>query len=186
MDVKQAIDQRRAYRSLEPIEVTEELVGQLGEAASLAPSCFNNQPWRFVFVHAPEALEDVRAGLPKGNAWMQAASMIVVVFSRKELDCVIRGREYFLFDVGMGTAFLILRATELGLVAHPVAGYDEGHVKRVLGIPEEMTALTLVAVGKHSESMSPLLSEKQVGWEKERPERLAPGEIVYINRYTQD
>ncbi|MCK5260649.1 MAG: nitroreductase family protein [Thermoplasmatales archaeon] len=48
MDVKQAIIKRRAYRSLEPVEITEELIYDLAECARLTASCFNNQPWRYV------------------------------------------------------------------------------------------------------------------------------------------
>lgn len=185
MDVRQAIRQRRAYRSLDPVPITEALVKDLAEAVSLTPSCFNNQPWRFVFAYERQVLESLWEGLSRGNAWMKAASILVAAFSKRDLDCVVRGREYYLFDLGMATAFLILRATELGLVAHPVAGFDEGHVKEVLGIPEEMTVITLIAVGRHSDTISPVLSEKQVGWEQERPERLPLDDIAFHNRYQE-
>lgn len=183
MDVEQAIAARRAYRSLDPVEVTDDLVEDLGRAASLAPSCFNNQPWRFVFVRDPKRLEAVWEGLSRGNVWMRQASLIVAVLSKKDLDCVVRGREYYLFDTGMATAFLILRATELGLVAHPVAGYDENRIKEVLGIPQEMTVITLVAIGRHAATLSPLLSEQQIAWEQERPERLPLERTVFMDRY---
>ncbi len=183
MDVQQAIDRRRAYRSLDPAEVSPDLVRDLAECTRLAPSCFNNQPWRFVFVYDPGRLKELHTALSRGNEWARAASLIVAVFSKKELDCQIKGRDYYLFDTGMATAFLILRATELGLVAHPIAGYDEGRVKEILGIPEEMTVITLVIVGKHSAEISPVLSEKQVAWEKERPERLPLEEFAYTDSY---
>lgn len=51
MDVRQAIEKRRAYRSLLPVDITPELLEKMATAASLAPSCFNKQPWRFVAVH---------------------------------------------------------------------------------------------------------------------------------------
>ncbi|MFB0518813.1 MAG: nitroreductase family protein [Acidobacteriota bacterium] len=172
MDVKQAIKERRAYRSLEPVKITKELVRDLAESARLAPSCFNNQPWRFAFVYQPEALKRMHAALSRGNEWAQAGSMIIAVFSKKDFDCVLKGREYYLFDLGMATAFIILRATELGLVAHPIAGYDEEKTKEVLNIPDEMTVITLVIVGKHSPTISPVLSDKQVEAERRRPERL--------------
>lgn len=181
MDVKQAIQTRRAYRSLDPVEITEELIRDLAESAQLAPSCSNNQPWRFVFVYDPDVLEKMHAALTKGNDWVKAASLIIAVFSKKDYDCLIKEREYYLFDTGMATAFLILRATELGLVAHPIAGYREAQVKEILNIPEEMTVITLINVGKHSEIISPLLSEKQVETEKKRQERLSLEEFVYIN-----
>jgi len=137
MDVKQAIHTRRAYRSLESVEITERLVRELVESAQLAPSCFNNQPWRFVFVYDLDVLEKLHGAMSRGNQWVQAASMIIAVFSGKDLDCLIKG----LFDTGMATAFIMLRATELGLVAHPIAGYREDAVKEILGVPEGMTLI---------------------------------------------
>jgi nitroreductase len=183
LTVKEAIEARRAYRSLEPVEITEELIRDLAESAQLTPSCNNNQPWRFVFVHDPEVLKELHGALSRGNQWVQAASMIIAVLSREDLDCRIRGRNYYLFDTGMATAFVILRATELGLVAHPIAGYKEDQVKEILGIPEDMQVITLVNVGQHSKTIGPLLSEKQVESEKERPGRLAREEFAYVNRF---
>jgi len=185
MDVIQAIRKRRAFRSLEPVEISKELVQDLAESAQLAPSCFNNQPWRFAFVYEPEQLERLHGAMSKGNTWVQNASMIIAVFSNKDLDCMIKGREYYLFDTGMATAFIMLRATELGLVAHPIAGYKEDAVKEILGIPDEMTVITLVIVGKHAETISSLLSDKQAESEKNRPERLILEEFAYVNGFNR-
>jgi nitroreductase len=121
--------------------------------------------------------------LTKGNEWIHAASLIIVPFGKKEDDCDIKGREYYLFDIGMACAFIQLQATELGLVAHPIAGFYEDRVKEILGIPEEMKVITLINVGKKSDTISEVLSEKQVGWEKERPKRKHVDEFVYRNRY---
>jgi len=111
--------------------------------------------------------------------------MIIAVFSRKDYDCVVRGREYHLFDLGMATGFLILRATELGLVAHPIAGYDEDVVKKVLHIPTDMTVITLVTVGVHSDAISSILSDKQVEDERKRPKRLPIEKFAYMNGYKE-
>lgn len=181
MDVMQAIKERRAYRSLVPVEITEDLIKDLAGSAGLAPSCFNNQPWRFVFVRDPEVLKRMHEALSQGNEWAHAASMIIAVFSKKEDDCMIRDREYHQFDCGLGAGFLIMRATELGLVAHPIAGYSPKKTKEILGIPEEYQVITLIIVGKHSDEISPILSEKQVEWETERPERLAIEKFTFIN-----
>ena len=98
---------------------------------------------------------------------------------------MIKGREYYLFDTGMATAFIMLRATELGLVAHPIAGYKEDAIKEILGIPEEMKVITLVIVGKHAETISSLLSDKQAESEKNRPERLLLEEFAYVNGFNR-
>lgn len=185
MDVKDAIETRRAYRSFVPVTITRELVEDLAAGAGLAPSCNNNQPWRFVFVYGNEALGLLHEALTPGNRWAKDSSLIIVPFAKKEDDCVTGGREYFMFDVGMAVAFIILRATELGLVAHPIAGYEEQKVKEALGIPDEMTAVTLINVGKHTDELKPYLSENQVKAERARPPRKALSEYLYIDRYTE-
>lgn len=183
MDVNQAIGQRRAYRSFDPVAVTPELLQALAQAASLAPSCFNKQPWRFVAVFDPEVLVRLHGCLSRGNEWAQKASMLLAVCSQRELDCVLGRREYYLFDTGLATAFLVLQATELGLVAHPFAGYKPERVAEILAIPAEMTVIALVAIGARSSEISPLLSPSQAKEEADRPERLAPAEFFFNNRY---
>ena len=183
MQVREAIERRRAYRSLNPVPISDELISDLAESASLAPSCFNHQPWRFVFVRDPEVLGKMHGALTKDNQWITDASMIIAVFSRKEDDCVIRDREYHLFDVGMATAFIMLRATELGLVAHPVAGFSPRKVRAILGIPKDMQVITLVNVGKHADTLHDTLTEQQKAVEKERPERLPFKKFAYVDRY---
>ena len=183
MDVKEAIEIRRAYRALAPVEITDDTVRDLADAARTAASCFNNQPWRYVFVRKPEVLAKMFETLSDGNAWAKAASMIVAVLSRADLDCQIAGREYYLFDTGMATAHMILRATELGLVAHPIAGYSPKKVRRVLGIPDDMSVVTLVIFGRHADEISDLLSEEQAATEAARPERKPFEEIAWMDGY---
>lgn len=185
MDVKEAINKRRAYRSLAPVEITDELIKDLAESAQLFCSCFNNQPWRYVFVYDPEMLKKMHSALSQGNEWAQAASMIIAVFSKPEFDCQIKGRNYYFFDTGMATAAIILRATELELVAHPIAGYSPKKTREILGIPDDMEVIALIIVGGHSEEISPVLSEKQREAEKKRPERVAIEKFVYINTYKE-
>jgi nitroreductase len=112
--------------------------------------------------------------------------MIIAVFSRKESDCVIKDRVYYLFDTGMATAFVILRATELGLVAHPIAGFSEKKAKEILDIPENMRLITLVIVGKHRHDMRDVLSEEQKASERRRPERLPSEKFVFHNSYAEE
>ena len=121
MNVKEAIEKRRALRSLDPIEISDELVIKLATVAQLTPSCANNQPWRFIFVREKDKLQKLNDALSDRNYWAKKASLIIAVFSKKENDCIVKEREYYLFDSGMASAFIQLRATELGLVAHPIA-----------------------------------------------------------------
>ena len=183
MNVKEAIDKRRAYRSLDSVTISKELIQDLAWSARMSPSCSNKQPWRYIFVYGSEDLAGMHPVLNKGNQWVHDASMIVAVCSRNDLDCLVKNREYFLFDTGMSTAFLILRATELGLVAHPIAGFDEEKVKDILGVPGEMSVIALIIIGKHTEKINPVLSEQQIAWEKIRPERNDLSDFTFLNKY---
>lgn len=182
MDVSGAIEARRAYRALEPVEITRETIDQLAGAAQLSASCFNNQPWRYVFVHEPTILQNMHSALSQGNEWARKASMIIAVFSEKEADCVIRDREYYLFDTGMATGQMILRATELGLVAHPIAGFSPRKVREILDIPETMMIIALIIVGKKTNDLMGL-AQHQLEAEGIRPERKPVDEFAHINRY---
>jgi len=184
MDVKDAIAARRAYRSFAPTEITPALIDDLATNAQLAPSCFNNQPWRFVFIYQEEMRARMREAFSRGNEWCYDAPLIIAVVSRKDSDCVIKDREYYQFDTGMATAFLILRATELGLVAHPIAGFSPAKVREVLGVPEDTAVITLVQVGTHAATPSPVLSEKQLHDETGgRPERKPLSDFAFHNHY---
>jgi nitroreductase len=183
MELPEVINKRRAYRSLEPVQITKNLIRDLAKTAQLSASCFNNQPWRYIFVYESSKLEQLSSVLSSGNEWAKRASMIIAVLSKKEYDCVIHDRVYYHFDTGMATAFLILRATELGLVAHPIAGYSPKKTRQVLGIPDDLEVITLVIVGKKSQNIHPELSEKQRQAERKRPERQPLQKFVYYNTY---
>lgn len=176
MEVMDAIRARRSYRSLAPAEAGPGLADDLAMAASLAPSCFNRQPWRFVFASG-DALEGVFASLSRGNEWFRAASMVAGVYTKRDLDCVAGRREYYLFDTGMAVGMMLLRATELGLVAHPIAGFDEEAASRALRLPEDALLVTLIALGRRTDLISPVLSGHQIEAERERPPRLPLDEI---------
>ncbi|MCX8093196.1 MAG: nitroreductase family protein [Candidatus Goldbacteria bacterium] len=186
MDVKEAIEKRRAYRCLEKVEITDDLINELVRAAQLSPSCFNNQPWRFIFVKSNEKLEQMKQAMNKGNEWTYAASMIIVVITKKEFDCIIKDREYYLFDTGLAVSAMILRATELNLVAHPIAGYSPEKVKEILQIPQDFNVITLIIVGKKSEKENNgLLNDYQVAIEKQRPERITVEHIYSMDVFNE-
>ena len=73
MDVKEAIGTRRAFRSLEPVEIKKELVNDLAECAQITASCFNNQPWRYVFVYEKGMLDKLNKYFE--DSWSKGTQM---------------------------------------------------------------------------------------------------------------
>jgi len=174
MEFDAVVKKRRSLRSYAPVEVTDALIKDLATVAGLAPSCSNKQPWRFVFVRSPGMLERMFATLAPGNAtWAKQASLIVAVWPKADLDCrTPDGRDYFQFDTGMASAFLMLAATARNLEAHPIAGFDPKAAQEVLALPVDAQVITLVIMGGHSQEISPTLTDWQVKAETERPPRL--------------
>ena len=183
MELMHAINERRAYRVIKPVKITEDTLDYLAEAAQLAPSCYNNQPWNYVFVTSPEKLAQMQPVFSKGNEWAYNGSLVIAVCSKKEDDCITAGREYHHFDSGISSAFLMLAATDLGLVAHPIAGYSQKKAKKVLNIPQDMTVITLIVVGKHDEEKLAQLSDEDKKAEIERPERKEFSQFIHLNEY---
>lgn len=67
MNFKDTLNKRRSVRSLEQIEINDQDVKKLAKAASLAPSCFNNQPWNYIFIRDQDTIDEIVATIPAGN-----------------------------------------------------------------------------------------------------------------------
>jgi glutaredoxin-dependent peroxiredoxin len=169
---------RRARRALDTRQVPDDILSRLFEAAVLAPSCNNNQSWRFLVMRSAEALSKGRAALSKGNAWAQKAPVLVCVYTRKQDDCMSsEGRDYALFDCGLAVENLLIQATAEGLIAHPFAGYDAAAVRTSFSLPQDSIPLVLVAVGYPGGDES-VLSEKQRASEHAPRDRKPLSDVV--------
>lgn len=183
MEVADAIHTRRARRVLQDKPVEDDKIEALVDAARLSASCNNNQPWRIVVCKGKESLASIKGALSRGNQWATRAPVILVVSARPPDDCQLSDkRDYFLFSTGLAIGQLVLRATELGLIAHPIAGYDPLKAKEILGIPQDYTVITFVIVGYPGTDDS-LLSDKQKAIEPNRPERKPVGENFFLDRW---
>jgi len=173
--------QRKGTRAISGRPVEREKVEAMLEAARLAPSCRNNQPWRFLVLDEPEAPEKGRATLSKVNGWAATAPLLVAAYSRPDLDCRSRdGREFYLFDLGLAVENLMLQATELDLVARPMAGFSQRRLKAAFGVPDECVVAVVVAVGYEGDVSA--LSEEDRRASRAPRRRRPLGEIVRFNR----
>jgi nitroreductase len=145
---------RERFDSLRPLPVPH-LVSLL-EAAHLAPSSYNLQPWRFLWtVRGDPEFDRVLLSLDPGNAsWAASAPALVVgAFTRAGR----RGRPnpWAEHDLGMATAQLILQAVASGLAAHAMAGFDAGRLRDALRIPADIHPMTVTAIGWPAEEPLP-------------------------------
>ena len=188
MEITTAIENRMSFRSFKKDPVERGKIEEIITAGTLAPSCFNNQPWRYVVVDTKEDLEKLYPALTGGNYWMKLAPVIVAIVSHKDFDCVIKSRVYHQFDTGMATGFMLLKAQELGIHTHLAAGYSPSKSRKILGIPEDMEVISLMAMGYLAEEIPEELSEKHRKLEKEklggkRAPRHPIEKVLHYNRY---
>jgi nitroreductase len=146
--VLELLRQRKATRAIAERPVEQDKVEAILQAARLSASCANNQPWRFLVLDEPEALERGREALSRGNAWAKAAPVLIFGYSKPDLDCQITGgRDYCRFDLGMAVQNILLQATEPGLVARPMAGFSPRKVREAFGLADEFQVMVAIAIG---------------------------------------
>ncbi len=169
MDTMETIHARASLKScLSDRAVEPAVIGEMLEAARVAPSARNAQPWRFVVVTdrkiVDRLLDDALVTPP--DAAVRSAPDWIVAFARPADDVVIDGKEFYLFDTALAVQNLLLAATERGVVTHLMAGLKEGTLREILGVPTEYrfviaTPLSYPARGSYEEAAKPRIAQRQ-------------------------
>lgn len=146
--VHELLMRRWSSRRFASTPLPERDIETLIEAARWAPSYGNRQPWRFVVVSDPAILSDLHQALTRGNAYAKAAPVLIALCGDPDDGQFVEGKRYYLMDAGMALENLLLQAVALDLHAHPMGGFDEAMVRDVLGVPEQVRVLALIAVGR--------------------------------------
>jgi nitroreductase len=176
------INKRRSYRAFSDKKITEDSIKRIMTAATFAPSCFNNQSWRFLVATEDEALNRVFGALSEGNYWFKHAKAAVVVATKPALDCMLNDRrEYALFDCGLATQNLMLQGFKEGLYAHAIAGYEPLKIKEAFNIPDDYIVITLIALGYPGDDS--YLNEKHKGLEHSGRDRKPESEVICYNNW---
>jgi nitroreductase len=145
----QFIFDRRSVRQYSDAGVGDDLVQDLLEAAMAAPSAVAKDPWHFIVVRDRERLARLAEGLPNGKMLADAALGIIVCGDIEEAHGNLES--YMLQDCSAAVENILLAATALGLGAcwlgvHPRTE-RMAHLKDVLGLPDNVTALAGIAIG---------------------------------------
>ena len=167
MDTHTTLKQRCSLKNhLSSREIEPEIITTILNAAMLAPSARNNQPWRFIIVEGKEAVENlVDSAFSENNLVARNAPVIIVVCARPDDDVTVDGKPYYLFDLGAAVENMLLAATDLGLVTHLILRFEETTVKKILQIPEDVrvvitTPLAYPLEGSYDEASRERLSQR--------------------------
>jgi nitroreductase len=120
------------------------------EAARWSPSCFNAQPWRFVYATDDEHRTALLDALVESNRdWAQRAPLIAYAFSYNVFDHNGKANRWAAFDTGAAWMSLTLQANQLGYHTHAMGGFDEARAFEVCDIdPNTHSALCALVIGK--------------------------------------
>ena len=165
----------RAYDKSRPVE--KEKLERILEAARLAPSACNAQPWKFVVIDNPELSVQVgkaTAGLGMNKFAKDAPVHILIVEESMNitsfLGAKIKDKYFPLIDIGIAAAHITLAAESQGLGSCILGWFDEKEIKRLTGIPSGKRLLLDITIGYPVK-------------EKRKKSRKPKEKVISFNRY---
>ena len=158
MELFEAIRRRRSIRAFTEEEVSEREIKELLEAAILAPSAGNIQPWSFVVIRDHDTKRKL-AEAALNQFFIEKVPVVIVVladWNRSRRHYGSRGANlYCLQDTAAAIQNMLLAAVALGLGACWVGAFQEDMVSAVLEVPEGFRPVAIVPVGRPAEKPNP-------------------------------
>ena len=139
----------RAFDRYKP--VTREQLIALLEAARWAPSCFGDEPWRYLIWDRQRDTAGWQAAfdcLAEGNQlWAINAPVLMLSTANSEFSRNGKPNRWGQHDTGAASENLCLQAAAIGLMVHQMGGFDADKVRQAFSIPEKFTCMAMIAVG---------------------------------------
>lgn len=177
MALMDTIRQRRSVRKYLDKKIEREKIVRCIEAARLAPSAENVQPWRFIVLEGERFkthfCQQVTSGIYSPTRFIQNAPGIIAIAARLDILANrigkwIQGTSYYLLDIGIAGEHLVLQAQELGIGTCWIGWFNAKKARNLLNIPGKYRVVALIAMGYPAE-----------GATKDRPD-LSLEEILFF------
>ncbi len=154
MDFLELAAKRESCRNFADAPVEKDKLILCLEAARLAPSACNSQPWTMILALTPEKVgQAAKAAQELGmNRFIGKAPAIAVVVEEKtnissKFGGALKDQQYAQTDIGLAVAHFCLEATQLGLSTCIIGWFNEAQLKKDFDIPESKRVRLLIAVG---------------------------------------
>jgi len=139
----------RAYDASKPVSQAQ--IMSMLEAARWAPSCFGDEPWRFIVWDKNKdaaAWEKAFDCIVPGNqGWAKDAPVFVLICADTLFGHNQKPNRWGAYDTGAAAVSLSLPATSMGLVTHQMGGFDGEKTRAAFNIPEQFEMMSMMAVG---------------------------------------
>lgn len=153
VDIDPMFTDRWSPRSFAPEPLSDEELQSLFEAARWAPSCYNEQPWLFIYaVSEGDRQRFSKALVEQNRLWASRAPVLLFVVARLEFARNGKANRHGIFDAGAAWMSLALQARKRGLYAHAMAGFSVERAHEVLAVPRQgYEIMAAVAIGRRDD-----------------------------------
>lgn len=147
--VHELILRRWSPRAMSGEKISKENLMSLFEAARWAPSSYNEQEWRFLWAEKGTPHWDSFFSLlvDANQVWCAQGSHLIVLLYKETFTQTGEKNGVAQLDAGAAMQNLLLQATELGLVAHPMGGFDWTRAVEILEVPNGFAVGAMIVVG---------------------------------------
>lgn len=173
----------RAYDATRSVSQTQVIA--LLEAARWAPSCYGDQPWRFIIWNKntdatswQQAFDCIAAG---NQTWVKDAPILILVCSDTLFSHNQQENRWAQYDTGAAAENLCLQATSMGLMAHQMGGFDSERAQNTFGVPKQYVPMAMIAVGYAADITA--LSGDVLVRETAQRKRKALSELCFFNTW---
>ncbi len=157
------VEGRKSIRRFSSQPVERESINRCLEAARLAPSAENAQPWRFLVIDDPQTkqrfAEEAFSGIYKVSAFAESAPVLVVILARLNLITHRIGRQiqdihYHYIDIGIAGEHIVLQAEELGIGTCWLGWFSVRKTRKYFKIPSKYKVMAMLAMGYYEKKPS--------------------------------
>jgi len=172
--IHEVIGKRWSPRAFAPRSVEPEKLVSVFEAARWASSASNEQPWAFVLAASddPKNYEGMLGVLVDFNrGWANQAPVLILTLAHTQFEKDGRPNRHAFYDLGQAAANLSLQATALGLVTHPMAGFDAEAARQRFAVPAGWEPVSVIALGYPGDpdSLNETLRQRELAQRKRKP-----------------
>jgi len=184
--VHEIVAQRWSARAIDPGRtITRAEVTAVLEAARWAPSCFGDEPWRYLVFDKsvdPQSWQAAFECLAEGNqVWVTNAPVLFAALAGSAFRRNGKPNRWGQYDTGAASENLCLQAAAMGLVAHQMGGFDGARLAERFGIPDAYTPMAMIALGHPGDpaGLPDGLRETELGERRRQP----LSEIAFAGRW---
>ncbi len=165
--------------------VSQQQIIALLEAARWAPSCFGDQPWRFIVwdksTDAAGWQQAFDCIVPGNQSWVKDSSVLVLVAADSLFNHNGKPNRWGQYDTGAAAQNLCLQAESLGLMAHQMGGFDPARAREVFKVPEQFELMAMISVGYPADEKT--LEGEVLSRETSPRSRRALGELFFTGSW---